>query len=95
MATKRKEISGEIRDLVVKKHQEGLSQYQLAEIFNIPRPKIQSILKKFKQHGSTENRKGRGRKCLFTKRDETKLSRIVKMDRRRSLTDVTAMINEG
>lgn len=94
MTTKRKEISGEVRELVVKCHQEGKSQYQVAEIFDIPRATVQSILKKFKQHGSVENRSGRGRKRLFTQRDENKLSRIVKENRRRSLQDITTIINE-
>lgn len=95
MAPKRKETSTELRELIIKCHQEGNSQYKIAEIFRIPRATVQSILKKFKQHGVTENMSGRGRKCLFTKRDENKLSRTVKQNRRKSLQDITSLVNEG
>ena len=95
MATKRKEISSEVRELVVKCSKDGISQYQLAEMFDIPRATIQSILKKYKQYGHAENRTGRGRKCLFTQRDENKLSRTVKQNKRRSLQDINSIINEG
>ena len=66
MDTKRKEISSDIRNLVIECHLEGHSRYKLAEMFNIPRSTIQSIIKKYKRHGIVENRTGRGRKCLFT-----------------------------
>ena len=42
-----------------------------------------------------ENRPGRGRKKLFTDRDANQLSRAVKLNRKRSIIDLTSMINEG
>lgn len=94
MAPKRRETSVGLRELIVKCHKEGNSQYKIAQIFGIPRGTVQSILRKFKQHGVIENRPGRGRKCLFTKRNENKLSRTVKQNRRKSLQEITTMVNE-
>ena len=52
-------------------------------------------IKKFNEHGTVENRPGRGRRKLFTDIDVNQLSRAVKLNRVRSLTDLTSMINEG
>ena len=61
----------------------------------ISRSTIKSIIKKYKRYGIVENRTGRGRKCLFPQRDENQLLRIIKTNRRQSLQDVTAVLNEG
>ena len=95
MASERKELSSEVRNLIVQCHQEGKNQCELARIFNISRSIIKSIIKKYKQHGTVENRTGRGRKCLFTNRDVNQLSRAAKQNRKTSLRDITNAINES
>ena len=82
MASGRKVLSSEVRNLIVQSHQEGKNQCELARIFNISRSTIKSIIKKYKQHGAVENRPGRGRKCLFTNRDVNQLSRAAKQNRK-------------
>ena len=66
---------------------------ELAGIFGRPRRAIGSVIKKLKEFGSTENRCGKGRKKLFTDRDSTQLSRVAKLNRRRSFQDITSIIN--
>ena len=95
MASERKELSSEVRNLIVRSHQEGKNQCELSRIFNISRSTIKSIIKKYKQHGTVENRSGRGRKCLFRYRDANQLSRAAKQNRKTSFHDITNAINEG
>lgn len=95
MATGRRELSSEVRNLIVQCHHEGKNQCELARIFNISRSTIKSVIKKFHQHGTVENRPGRGRKSLFTNRDVNQLSRAAKLNRKTSLQDITNVVNEG
>ena len=67
----------------------------MSRIFGIPRRTIGSVIKKFKESGSVENRSGRGRKRLFTDKDINQHSRVVKQNRRRPLQDIATIINEG
>ena len=62
MARKSREISAEVRNLVVSQHREGKNQRELAGIFSIARSTIKSILKKFQKFGDVENIPGRGMK---------------------------------
>ena len=56
---------------------------------------MSSRIKKFKENGSPENRSGRDRRRLFTVRDETKLSRVLKQGCRQTCSDITNFVNEG
>ena len=49
MAPKQKEISSEVRNLIVKNHKEGKNQCELARMFGLSRSTVKSILKKFDQ----------------------------------------------
>ena len=64
---------------------------ELARIFGILRRTIGSSIKKFEEFGLTEDQRGKG-KILFTDRQ---LYRMAKLNRRRSLEDITRIINEG
>lgn len=59
------ELSSDVRNMIIKCYEEGKNQSELARLFNIPRSTIKSVIKKFHEYGTVENRPGRGRKkCL-------------------------------
>ena len=95
MVRKSAELGGEVRQMIVESYRSNKNISELARIFGIPRRTIGSVIKKFQQFGSVENRSGRGRKRLFTDRNTNQLSRVVKQNRRRLLQDITTIINEG
>ena len=61
---KTKELSKQVRDKVVEKYRSGLGYKKISETLNIPRSTIKSIIKKWKEYGTTTNlpREGRPRK---------------------------------
>lgn len=68
-------LSPEVREMIVKCHQENRIKSEFSKIFGIPGSTIESIIKKFELCGSVENRSGSGRRQLFLNRDQTKLLR--------------------
>ena len=95
MGRKNKKLSSEVKELFVESYKSNKNKSELARIFGIPWKTIGSVIKKFKELGSTENQSGRGRKKLFTDRDSTQPSQVAKLNRRRSLQDITSIIYEG
>ena len=95
MGRKSADLSVDIRERIIKSYEENKNISELSRIFGIPRTTIGSVIKKFNQTGFVENRSGRGSKKLFTVRDSTALSRVVKQNRRRSLADITTKFNEN
>lgn len=95
MGRKSKELSTNVKEMIVESYKSNRNVSELSRIFGIPRRTIGSVIKKFNDFGSVENRSGRGRKKLFSDRDVSQLSRVAKQNRRRSLQDITSIINEG
>ena len=52
---KTKEFSKQVRDKVVEKYRSGLGSKKISETLNIPRSTIKSIIKKWKEYGTTTN----------------------------------------
>lgn len=91
---KSKELSNDVKELVVKSFKDGVKKAELARRFGIPRTTICSIIKKFTLSGTVENKPRSGRKKKFGARCETALSRLVKSDRKGTLTDITNKFND-
>ena len=83
MAPKSKELSVDVREMIINSYRENKNKAELSRIYGIPRTTISSVIKKYQDYGTVENRGGRGRRKLFTDRDMTKLSRVVKDNRKR------------
>uniref|UniRef100_A0AAZ3PQJ3 Transposase Tc1-like domain-containing protein n=1 Tax=Oncorhynchus tshawytscha TaxID=74940 RepID=A0AAZ3PQJ3_ONCTS len=58
---KTKELSKQVRDKVVEKYRSGLGYKKISETLNIPRSTIKSIIKKWKEYGTTTNLSREGR----------------------------------
>lgn len=95
MDKRRSELSSTVQELITESYRNNKNKSQLSKILGIPRTTISSVIKKFEESGSIENRSGRGRRSLFTVRDENELSRVLKQGRRQSLSDITNIVNEG
>jgi transposase len=52
---KTKELSKQVRDKVVEMYRSGLDYKKISETLNIPRNTIKSIIKKWKEYGTTTN----------------------------------------
>lgn len=85
----RSELSIDVRELIVESYKINKNKSELSKILGIPRTTIASVVKKFEESGCIENRSGRGRRRLFTIRDENK------QGRRQTLSDITNVVNEG
>ena len=63
---KTKELSKQVRDKVVEKYRSGLGYKKISETLNIPRSTIKSIIKKWKEYGTTTNLPREGRPPKLT-----------------------------
>ena len=71
---KTKELSKQVRDKVVEKYRSGLGYKKISETLNIPRSTIKSIIKKWKEYGTTTNLPREGRPPKLT--DQTRRALI-------------------
>ena len=80
MSPKKKETTLVQRGNVILLHQRGESSRKIAVSLKIPKSTVSDIIKKFKTDGIIENKKGRGRKCKLTTRDQSSIMKAVKKD---------------
>lgn len=95
MARKSKEISTELKQVVVDLKQEGHRNCEIERLLNIPESTFRSIWQKFCTTGNVENLPRSGRPPKVTKRAESRLLRLVRGNRGRSLWDITHDFNTG
>lgn len=71
----KKQISVDIRKLIVKKHKEGFSKREIGREYSVSEAGVRKIVKKFEELGSVTDRTGRGRKRKTTASDDRMISR--------------------
>ena len=79
--------------MVVQLSEEGVSGSKIAELLQLNRLIILKFLKRFKSSGSVENKQRSGRPRKTDARAERRLIRIVKINPRKTLQDVTSVFN--
>ena len=96
MGRKGPEISPEVRKLAVDLHQNGHRLCEVSKLLQLPYRSmtVSNIVKRFLGSGSVENKARSGRPKIVTDRDYRKLERLVKANRRDSLSDITSKFNE-
>lgn len=89
-----KKLSTEIKQTIVRLKNEGHSGRKIEKLLDIDPSTINKFLKRYNERGDVENkhRSRRPRKC--NGRTDRQLLRIVKTNRRKTLQDVTATLNE-
>ena len=70
------------------------NKVELSRMLNILRTTITSILSKYRRTGTVETLTRSGRKRSFTNRDRNALKHLVKSNRRLTIQDITAKLNE-
>lgn len=81
---KTKEISEDIRKMVVKLRREGKSLQGIGEILNLTKPTVQTIIKNFENNGNYANKHRSGRPRKLTERLERTIIRTVKDNPKKS-----------
>ena len=95
MARKSKEISHEMKQLVVDLKREGHRNSDIQRLLKISESTIRSIWKKFILTRNIENMPRSGRPTKMMKRAESRLLRLVRKYRQLPLRDITNDFNEG
>ena len=95
MGRKGPEISLEVRKLAVDLHQNGHRLCKISKLLQLSYMTVSNIVKRFLQSGSVENKAKSGRPKVVTDRDYHKLERLVKVNRRDSLSDITSKFSEA
>ena len=94
MSRKGAELSTETKELIITLSESVQNKAELSRMLNIPRTTITSVLSKYRRTGTVETLTRSGRKRSFTNRDRNALKRLVKSNRRLTLQDITAKLNE-
>ena len=88
------ELSTETKELSFTLSESGQNKAELSRLLNIPRRAITSVVSKYRRTGTVETLTRSGRKKSFTNRDRNALKRLVKSNRRLTLQNITAKLNE-
>jgi transposase len=73
MAGKRKQLSNDIKNVIVEMRKSGHKLQEIADTMNIPRGTVSDVLARFKCRGSLENKPQTGRHLLLDERDTSVL----------------------
>lgn len=95
MGRRGKELTSEEKRTILSLIESGLKAVKVAELLKVNSSTICRFLKRFRERGDVENKHRSGRPRSITARGQTALSRIVKKDRRESLSDITKEYNKS
>lgn len=95
MAPRGKDLSTEQKQTIVSMSKNGLSSRKISELIGISPNTVQKVLKRNSDRGSVENKERSGRKRLVSDRGDRVLERLVKKNRRQTLSDLTSVFNDS
>ena len=95
MGGKGRELSLDIKKLFVDLYKNCHKLRKISKLLSVSYMTISNIVKKYRNTGSVENKKRSGRPKLVSHRDYRKLERLVKANRRDSLSNITSKFNEN
>ena len=95
MAKIRKELSNDTKDAIIPLFESRLKHAEISRMLGIPRTTVSCVIKRYRERGSVVNIPRRGAHSKLKARDTRGLLRIVKRNRKRGLTDITALFNEN
>ena len=90
------ELSTETKELIITLSESVKNKSKLSRMLNIPRTTITSVLSKYRRTGTVDTltRSGRKKELHKLNRDRNALKRLVKSNRRLTVQDITAKLNE-
>ena len=89
MGRKGRELSLDIKKLFVDLYENSHKLSAISKLLSVPYMTFSNIVKKYRNTGSVENNKRSGRLKLEADRDYRKLERLVKANRRDTLSNIT------
>uniref|UniRef100_A0AAZ3SJT8 Transposase Tc1-like domain-containing protein n=1 Tax=Oncorhynchus tshawytscha TaxID=74940 RepID=A0AAZ3SJT8_ONCTS len=92
---KSKEISQDLRKIIVDLHKSGSSLGAISKCLKVQRSSVQTIVRKYKHHGTTQPSYRSGRRLILTPRDERTLVRKVQINPRTTERDLVKMEETG
>ncbi|CAJ0938146.1 unnamed protein product [Ranitomeya imitator] len=93
---KTKELSEDLRNQIVRKHEQSQGYKSISKDLNVPVSTVRSVIKKFKAHGTVANLPRCGRKRKIDKRFQRKIVRRVYKEPRLTSKQVQAALqSEG
>ena len=95
MGHKSKELSTKTKELIVKLHRKKERRSYISDLLDIPLSTIDSVVKKYRSTGTVENQPRKGRRKLFTVRDEVGLNCLVKKNRWAPLHEIITTFNDN
>ena len=91
---KSKEISQDLRKRNVDLHKSGSSLGAISKCVKVPRSSVETIVRKYKHHGTTQPSHHSGRRRVLSPRDECTLVRKVQINPRTTAKDLVKMLEE-
>ncbi|CAJ0923427.1 unnamed protein product [Ranitomeya imitator] len=93
---KTKELSEDLRNQIVRKHEQSQGYKSISKDLNVPVSTVRSVIKKFKAHGTVANLPTCGRKIKIDKRFQRKIVRMLDKEPRLTSKQVQAALqSEG
>uniref|UniRef100_A0AAZ3P4G0 Sleeping Beauty transposase HTH domain-containing protein n=1 Tax=Oncorhynchus tshawytscha TaxID=74940 RepID=A0AAZ3P4G0_ONCTS len=91
---KSKEISQDLRKKIVDLHKSGSSLGAISKRLKVPRSPVQTIVRKYKHHGTTQLSYRSGRRRILSPRVERTSVRKVQINPRTTAKDLVKMLEE-
>ncbi|XP_062589585.1 uncharacterized protein LOC134251214 [Saccostrea cucullata] len=96
MAPRGKDLSTDKKQTIVSMYRNGFSGRKIAEIIGISPNTVQKVMKRNKlRKGFRREQRKIGRRRLVSERGNRLLERLVKKNRRQTLSDLTSSLNES
>ncbi|CAJ0929308.1 unnamed protein product [Ranitomeya imitator] len=93
---KTKELSEDLRNQIVRKHEQSQGYKSISKDLNVPVSTVRSVIKKFKEHGTVANLPRYGRKRKIDKRFQRKFVQMLDKESRLTSKQVQASLqSEG
>lgn len=94
MSSSRKEISVDVRELIIKYQSEGKSLREIGRLVGKSHATVQTVLKNYKTNGSLSSKQRSGRPKIFTPREEVLIERKIKKDPKLTASEIAAELLE-
>lgn len=94
MAPRGKDVAIATKELILKLHSEGKSLREIGKIIGRTHTTVQSLINKFKNHGTVETLPGRGRKKILSSYNKRYIERKIKENPKISLPKLTEEVGK-
>ena len=94
MVRNRKELNADFKEAVVSLYYSGIRQAEISRRLGIPRTTISSVIDRFRKRGNVGNIQRKVAPAKLSRRDSRTIWRTVKINKKWSLSDITALFNQ-